>query len=486
MTQPLRAPSRNDKALARPCLWLVVYMVVSASLYWLVTHFPMGPIRTIEAGPFDLHTPLIAQTVPVYLSYLAVMPLLVCVGHRSKWLIPAFFAGALAAGVCLVIHLFWPTLIARPDTDLAWLVWLYQLDPPLAASPSGHIALPVAIGICLMGLRVRHAAIFVVWSALLSLSVLTTGQHRVADVLYGMAVGAGCGAITAVFARLAVDMRTLGAILLEWLVIIVTLRVALYSESWLLYIPAGVIIATRQHALFILYHDATHYHLSRLRGLNDFLINMAIGVPGCVPVEVYRPLHLEHHRHLGTSADPERRFLYHGQPWKFRPLDAKQLLRQLLGDFFIVNTFRNLRAYKQSGGTYPAITRPLALAALGWLAVIVALVWMGSARQMALLAMLWFVPLLTLGSLLQKIRSMAEHSGGPEVTPGWHEWTYAWSVGWLGRFFIWPYHINLHLQHHRTASLPWHVLPGAVMSTDPVLPSRRLRSLLWRGARQKP
>lgn len=486
LTQSLHIPSVNNAVLERPCLWLVVYMAVSAALYFLVTHFPMGPVRIIEASGFDKHIPLVVYTVPLYLSYLALMPTLVYLGRRTTWLIPGFFAAALAAAICLVIHLFWPTLIVRPQTDLAWLLWLYQMDPPLAASPSGHIALPVAIGVCLAGLRVRHAATFALWSAVLAVSVLTTGQHVVFDVIYGIAVGVACGLATLLIKRLTIDMRTMGAILLEWLCIIVTLRIALYSHSGLLYVAAAVIIATRQHALFILYHDATHYHLTRRRHVNDFLINMAIGVPGCVPVEVYRPLHLEHHQHLGTSADPERRFLYHGQPWTFRPLNTKQLLQQLTGDLFIVNTVRNLRAYKQSGGTSPALTRPLAGAVLVWLVIITTLVWTCSARQMALLAMLWFIPLVTLGSLLQKIRSMAEHSGGPGITPGWQEWTYAWRVGWLGRFFIWPYHINLHLQHHRTASLPWHALPSAVRPTEQLLPSRALLALLWSGCRQRP
>ncbi|WP_260427527.1 fatty acid desaturase [Burkholderia cenocepacia] len=83
---------------------------------------------------------------------------------------------------------------------------------------------------------------------------------------------------------------------------------------WGGYLVAAVVVATRQHALFILYHDATHYHLTRRRSANDFLINLAIGVPGLVPIEFYRPLHLAHHRHVGTAEDPERNYLYHAQP----------------------------------------------------------------------------------------------------------------------------------------------------------------------------
>lgn len=480
------APRVDSAQVSRPYTWLLAYLVVTGLVYFLVTHCALGPVRVIAPGSIDAYIPLLPATVPLYLSYALLMPVLVYLGRHSSWLLPAFFAGALAAGACLVCHLFWPSMILRPSTESVWLQWLYQIDAPLAASPSGHIALPVALSLVLGGLRVRHGWLFAAWSAVLMASVLTTGQHVLADVFYGAAVGLASGAATLLLKRYAVDLRTMAALLLEWLCILVTLRLALYLADWSFYLLAMLIIAARQHALFILYHDATHYLLTRQRTANDFLINLAIGVPGLVPVELYRPLHLEHHRHTGSAQDPERLFLYHQQPWQFRPLSTQALARQLLGDLLLLNTLRNLRAYQAAGGAAPPLTRPLVAAAVSWLMLLGVLAWQCSASDLALLAVLWFVPLVTLGALLQKIRSIAEHSGGPGVTPGWQEWTYAWRVGWLGRFFIWPYHINLHLQHHRTASIPWHALPGAVRPDERLLESRTLPALLWSGRRKKP
>lgn len=475
----------NTSRVTRPFSWLVVYTVVTGLLYFLVTHFPMGPVRVIQPGMIDAHIKKLPFTLALYLSYLLIMPTLVLMGRRCEWLLPAFFAAALASGTCLVSHLFWPTLVMRPDTSSQLLTWFYQIDSPLAASPSGHVALPVAISVVLSYLRVRQAWLFALWSLVLVITVLTTGQHVFLDAVYGIAVGAVAGLITVLLLRLKVDLRTLGAILLEWLCIIVTLRIAIYVADWRVYGLAFVIIAARQHALFILYHDATHYHLTRHRRLNDFLINLAIGVPGTVPIEFYRPLHLEHHQHTGAARDPERRFLYHRQPWQFRPLSGRLLLRQLLGDLLIINMLRNLRAYKNAGGASLKMTRPVMAAGIIWLALLSVLVWQSSAQTLLLLALLWFVPLATLGTLLQKIRSIAEHSGGPGVTPGWPEWTYAWRVGCIGRFFIWPYHINLHLHHHRNANLPWHALPELVSADDRLMDSRALLALLWSGSKQK-
>lgn len=479
-------PTASAPSAVGSLTWLIVYLAVSGALYFFVTHFPFGTVRIITPSAIDAWVPVLPATVPLYLSYLLVMPTLVWCGRGQRWLPPAFFAGALATGLCLLSHLFWPTEIVRPVADAGWLAWLHRIDSPLAASPSGHVALPVAISVVLATLRKHGAWWFGLWSMVLMLAVLTTGQHLFADMAYGFVVGVFAGTVTFALQYSRVNLRSMTMILLEWLAIVVTLRVAVAVGDWRLYALACLVIATRQHALFILYHDATHYHISRHRFTNDFLINLAIGVPGAVPVEFYRPLHLEHHRHVGTAHDPERRFLYQKQPWEFQPLDTVRLVRQLLGDLLLVNTLRTMRAYRSAGGAVVRPTVPLLCATIVWAVIVALLVYLCGMRVLVLLGALWFGPLFTLGVLLQKIRSFAEHSGGPGVTPGWENWTYAWRVRWLSRLCIWPYHINLHLQHHRNPNVAWHDLPSEIRSDDPMLSSRELPGLLWLGWPLKP
>lgn len=474
----------NVVPLSRPWLVLAIYMVVTGLFYGFVTHFPLGPVAPIGAGPLDRAIPHWPLTVPLYLSYLFVMPALVVGGRDRTWLLPAFFAGALAAIACLFCHLFHPTEVMRPDVTDGWLAWLYRIDSPLAASPSGHVALPVAIAVVLACLRERIGAVFIAWSALLAVTVLTTGQHMVADVGYGIGAGLITAAATLLLLRLDVDLRTMSALLAEWGGVVIALRLAVVSGNGYLYALAALVIATRQHALFILYHDATHYHLTRHRRANDFLINTAIGVPGLVPVEFYRPLHLAHHREVGTPRDPERQFLYYGQPWRFRPLGALALARQLLGDLLVLNMVRNMAAYRRSNPQPIRLEKPFLAAAAVWIAIVTILVATCSAHTLAIVALLWFAPLLTLSVMIQKIRSMAEHSRGPHATPGWADWTYSWRVGWLGRVLLWPYHINLHLQHHRSPAIPWHALPGEIEQDEARLDAGELLPLLWEGRKR--
>jgi fatty acid desaturase len=262
-----------------------------------------------------------------------------------------------------------------------------------------------------------------------------------------------------VSASAAIDGRSLTALALEWAVIALAIGSALILGTWWAAAAAFIVVATSQHALLILYHDAVHGHFARDARVNDLIVNLAVGVPTFMPVELYRPLHLEHHRALGTEEDPERQLLYARQAWKYRPLPALVLLRQLLGDLLIVNGVRTIAAWCRTRPLPPIRLQSVAIAGL-WL------VWLGSwlalAPESALFALvLWLGPLLTLTQLLQKLRSFAEHSGGPGVTPGWQGWTYSWRIGLPGRLTIWPYHIHYHREHHERPDLHWHQLPAA-------------------------
>ena len=272
---------------------------------------------------------------------------------------------------------------------------------------------------------------------------------------------------------LPVDIKSLAALVIEWAIIVAAIGLALWSSSPWAYAATFLVVATRQHALLMLFHDAVHGHVARNRRVNDTLINLFVGVPTLLPVETYRPVHLEHHRSLGSASDPERIFLYAGQPWHYRPLGRGQLLRQLAGDLLLVNGIRTLVAWGRAGGLPSAAIETLFVMAL-WGAGLALLFWYAPGAALAAVA-LWLVPLLTLTQLLQKLRSFAEHGLGPEATAGSDELTQTWRCGWLGRLTIWPYNINLHREHHASPAVPWHGLPAQARPTR-----QREGHTLWR------
>lgn len=276
----------------------------------------------------------------------------------------------------------------------------------------------------------------------------------------------------------SIDKKSLRALICEWLIIAILMIPAIRADTFWLYIVVGLIIATRQHALFILFHDAVHGHLARNRLTNDALINFFVGVPLLLPVEFYRPLHMLHHRTVGTAQDPERQLLYAGQNWNFTPLTGAALVQQLIGDLFLVNGIRTLRAW--AGVEKPsAIQRTTIVSAIVWITGIFSLLAYSPNTGLRIL-LLWFAPLLTVTQLLQKLRSYAEHSGGPGMTPGWAWWTYSWQVGLAGALTVWPYNTNYHREHHDAPHLHWHELPGKTASQSHRLAGTRLWSLLYR------
>ncbi len=77
---------------------------------------------------------------------------------------------------------------------------------------------------------------------------------------------------------------------------------------WIL-IPLGSLaigIAFSYLQLFL--HEGAHYNLLPDRTFNDLFTTWCIGVWVGTSVAEYRTVHWEHHRHLGTTADPERSY----------------------------------------------------------------------------------------------------------------------------------------------------------------------------------
>ena len=275
----------------------------------------------------------------------------------------------------------------------------------------------------------------------------------------------------------AVDRRTLAALTFEWACIVATMSVCWRWSTLPICILGGVVIATRQHALLMLYHDAVHGLLARSRTLNDALINLTVGVPVLLPVELFRPLHIRHHRRLGGADDPERTILFARQHWRYRALPPFKLIRQVTADLLLLNGVRTLLAWRTETRCWH-VARSTWVIGAAWVGALIALL-IFSSDLGVLVVTLWLVPLLTLTNLLQKVRSFCEHGrGGETETEEGHDWTFSWRAGVLGRLTLWPYNINRHREHHARPDVPWHRLPSLVDTATPGLDPGLLGSLL--------
>lgn len=68
--------------------------------------------------------------------------------------------------------------------------------------------------------------------------------------------------------------------------------------------------------LQLFFHEAAHYNLAKNRKTNDTLANLFIGTLVGQEITVYRPIHLMHHRFLGTVNDTEHSY-FDALTWKY-------------------------------------------------------------------------------------------------------------------------------------------------------------------------
>lgn len=125
-----------------------------------------------------------------------------------------------------------------------------------------------------------------------------------------------------IFKTLAVLATAIAASLIWW-------------TPWVV-IPAIIVIAGRQHACFLLAHEAAHYRMFKNRALNDF-VGRVFATPIGISLFTYRVLHRLHHNHLYDSRDPD--MAVHGGYPRGRAYLATKLMRDVLG----------LTAYKTFG-----------------------------------------------------------------------------------------------------------------------------------------
>jgi fatty acid desaturase len=255
-------------------------------------------------------------------------------------------------------------------------------------------------------------------------------------------------------ADFAVIALAAGAALATWFSLPVTLL-------------AVVVIGTRQHALFVIAHDAAHYLLYDDRRVNDFVGRLCATVQG-LSMCTYRVIHRLHHNNLYGELDPDTA-LHGGYP-RGRAYLAKKLLKDLAGltawktyAYFLggapaLNTQTNvaLRPLDDTSEKLKAQARSDRNAVVAvHVALLAVFAWSGFLVQYLVL---WILPLVTVVQAILRLRAIAEHGATTDfsspltaartnLAPAWLEW------------LIFPHQVNYHVEHHLYASVPYYRLP---------------------------
>lgn len=246
--------------------------------------------------------------------------------------------------------------------------------------------------------------------------------------------------------------RAAEAICFDWAVIAGAVCVSEVCASVPVTAAMLVVIAARQHALFILMHESAHFRLAKTRWWNDFLGDYVITYPLFIKMAAYRENHREHHRYTNTAKDPDWVRKQTGE-WRFpkrRAVLARMFLRYAWG-FGLKEMGLTIRALSRA----PGLGKADYFWRVGYYGILAgALTYFGLWKGFAIY---WLVPYFFMLPVFMRIRSIAEHFALPLE----HELNGTRNVlcSRFERFFVVPHHAALHADHHLYPSVPFYRLP---------------------------
>ena len=235
----------------------------------------------------------------------------------------------------------------------------------------------------------------------------------------------------------------------------------------LVLVPAILVIGSRQHALFIIAHDAAHYLLFTSRGINDAVGRLCATIQG-LSMCSYRVIHRMHHNNLYGELDPDTA-LHGGYP-RGRMYLVRKLLKDLTGQtawktyaYFLFaapalntathkairpldDTSERLRTEARSDRNWVIAFHIAALAIAAWSGYLVEYL------------VLWVLPLVTVVQAILRLRAIAEHGATTDFSSPLTAARTNLGPAWL-RWALFPHHVNFHIEHHLYASVPMYNLP---------------------------
>jgi fatty acid desaturase len=255
--------------------------------------------------------------------------------------------------------------------------------------------------------------------------------------------------------------RALAATAEEWVSIAVAIALCSYFWHPVLYVIAVIFIGSRQHALIIMGHDASHYRYLPTRWQNELFSNLFLMWPVFASVEGFRKFHGTHHQYTNLPADGNRHLwrthdaageLEPG--WQFPKTRAGLALVILRRALFLTGMFWIVRGLVGSF-LIPSPHWMIAAKIAFYASAVGALTYFGAWYGFLLY---WIVPYCTWHIAAQYIRLICEHSA-VESDEEEYAITRTTVPTWLESIFILPRNVGYHIEHHWYPSVPFYRLP---------------------------
>ncbi|MGH6735964.1 MAG: fatty acid desaturase family protein [Methyloceanibacter sp.] len=255
--------------------------------------------------------------------------------------------------------------------------------------------------------------------------------------------------------------KAIAATAAQWVVIAAAIALCVYVWHPIVYVLAVIFIGSRQHALLILGHDASHYRILPTRWQNDLFANVLMMWPTFASVEGFRKFHGTHHQYTGLQNDGNRHIWYThdaagelAPDWQFPKTRLGLALVLLRRAAFVTGLFWIVRGLVGST-LIPSPAWMRAARFTFYACAAVALTVFGGWYAFLLY---WIVPFCTWHIAAQYIRLICEHSA-VESEEEEYAITRTTVPTWLESIFILPCNVGYHLEHHWYPSVPFYRLP---------------------------
>lgn len=255
------------------------------------------------------------------------------------------------------------------------------------------------------------------------------------------------------------EIRALTSILRTWIIIFISIySVAVVNVSGI-WVLSAILNGVMMYHLNILAHDGLHYSLFKNRKINDMVTRWLLLAPQAAPLTSMRKNHLFHHKRLGYSDDLDNQY-YDLKGKKTRFMFVAWFFGVFSGLYAIPLFIKLLkRNNKLDSSKSKKISKLLDIISIFVMHVLIAALLWYLTGEVFSYVLLWLLPMLTIMVGLNSTRSCLEHASTEVVDEGQDGRLFSFQSTALELFFLAPFNMNYHAEHHAFMSIPYYQLP---------------------------